>query len=62
MYLVSIKSDVTVDYNAPLPCVLVPFRRIRTLATPGAGGDGDLLDIQLHKHANQKHAHYLLYI
>jgi len=43
---VFITSDVTVDYNAPLPCVLVPFHRIRTLSPPGAGGDGKLLDLQ----------------
>ena len=42
LYLVSITSDVTVDYNAPLPCVLVFFPRIGTLVTPGAGGDDQL--------------------
>ena len=38
----SITSDVTLDYNAPLPCGLVFFPRIGTLAIPGAGGDDKL--------------------
>jgi len=54
---VLITSDVTVDYNAPLPCVLVPFIRIRTQSPLGAGGDGKLLDLQLNKLASQKHTH-----
>jgi len=56
---VLIPSDVTVDYNAPLPCVLVAFHRIRTLSPPGAGGDGELLDLQLNKLTSQKHIHTL---
>jgi len=49
LYLALIPSDVTVDYNAPLPCVRVPLSR------PGAGGDGELLDLQLNKLANERH-------
>ena len=43
-------SDVTVDYSVPLPCALVSFPRVRTLATLGAVGDDELLDLQLQKH------------
>jgi len=49
-----------VDYNAPLPSGLVPSPSISTLATPGAGGDGELLDLQsplTHKLASQKHTY-----
>ena len=53
----SITPDVTVDYNVPLPCGLVSFPRVRTLATLEAGGDGELLDLSLPKLANQKHTH-----
>jgi len=52
-----IPSDVTVDYNAPLPYVLVPFHRIRTLSQLGAGGDGELLDLQLSTLASERHTH-----
>ena len=51
-----ITSDVTVDYNDPLPCVLVPFHRIRT------GGDGELLELQLNKLASQSIHTHPLYI
>ena len=57
-----ITSDVTVDYNAPLPFVFVPFHRIRTLSPPGAGGDGELLDLQLNKLASQSIHTHPLYI
>jgi len=55
-----ITSDVTVDYSAPLPCGLVPFPRIRTLAKPEAGVDGELLDLLLHSiHKLSRYTHHL---
>ena len=51
-------SDVTVDYSVPLPCALVSFPRVRTLATLGAVGDDKFLDLQLQiKLVIQKHIH-----
>lgn len=60
IYLASITSDVIVDYNAPLPSGLVPSPSISTLATPGVGGEGELLDLALtppHSPSRQKLAH-----
>jgi len=61
-WIMFITSDVTVDYNAPLHCVFVPFHRIRTLSPPGAGGDGERLHLQLNKLASQSIHTHPLYI